>query len=430
MIKILGRMVDGKARAIVTVVILSVMMTWGDAYCQMTTNSPFTRYGYGQMEDGGFSRTQSMGGTSIAIYSPLHINPINPATYTSTDSTTFLFEVGVSGLLSNFKSGDATKNTFTGKLDYIALQSPITKWMGLSAGLIPFSYVGYNYSVSDSVELPGTSSKQFYTQTFQGNGGINQVYLGLTFNLFDYVTFGANGYYMFGNLTHYRTMQYTTSNLNNYETIVRSQQHVSNFNVRFGLQYHQPIGKSHRLTFGAIYEFQTKLRGDYELLKYSVDTITANAKSGDYFQMPQMFGVGVSYEYKNRLTVGADFTMYEFSKAMFEGETGILADRMKIAVGAEYVHNPQGRRYIDRMWWRLGANYRKSYIKVDDSQTKDFSVTLGIGFPLKTSRTIIHLNMEYGNVGSQQYTKLQENYFKFGFSFSLNEMWFVKQKIR
>jgi len=415
-----------------TVLLIMVMlMAVGSVYGQMTTNSPFTRYGYGQIEDGGFSRTQSMGGTSIAIYNPIHINPLNPATYTSTDSTTFLFEIGVSGLVSNFKSGDATKNTFTGKLDYVAFQSPITKWLGLSAGLLPFSYVGYNYQVNDSIELPGTEAKQLYTQTFQGNGGINQVYLGLTFNLFDYVTFGANGYYMFGNLNHYRTMTYTTSNLTNYETIVRSQQHVSNFNVRFGLQYHQPIGKSHQLTLGAIYEFRSKLRGDYELLKYGVDTLSANAKSGEYFEMPQMWGVGLTYEYQKRLTISADFSMYEYGKAMFEGERGTLADRMKVAIGAEYIHNPMGRRYVDRMWWRIGTNYRNSYIKLDDGkQTQDFSITLGIGFPLRTSRTIIHFNMEYGNIGSQQYAKLQENYFKFGFSFSLNEMWFVKQKIR
>jgi len=415
--------------AMIVAMVLSVM-TAGELHGQMSTNSPFTRYGYGQLEDGGFSRTQSMGGTSIAIYSPLHINPLNPATYTSTDSTTFLFEVGVSGLLSNFKSGDATKNTFTGKLDYVALQSPITKWLGLSVGLLPYSYVGYNYNTNDSIELPGTSTKQFYAQSFQGSGGINQVYLGLTFNLFDYVTFGANGYYMFGNLNHYRTMEYTTSNINNYQTIVRSQQHISNFNVRFGLQYHQPIGKSHLLTLGAIYEFQSPLQGDYEMLKYGVDTLSANTKSGEYFEMPQMWGVGIAYEYKKRLTLSADFAMYEFGKALFEGNRGTLADRMKVAFGAEYIHNPLGRRYVDRMWWRIGANYRNSYIKMDDGQTNDFSITLGVGFPLKTSRTIIHFNFEYGNIGSQQYTKLQENYFKFGLSFSLNEMWYVKQKIR
>lgn len=423
-------MTNSNVKMVFVAVMLVVITTCHTAHCQITTNSPFTRYGYGQLEDAGFSRTQSMGGTSVAMYSPLHINPVNPATYTSTDSTTFLFEVGISGLLSNFKSGDASKNTFTGRLDYIALQSPITKWLGLSAGLLPYSYIGYNYTINDSIDLPGTETKQFYTQGYQGNGGINQVYLGLTFNLFDYVTFGANGYYMFGNLNHFRTMSYSTSNLDNYGTVFRSQQHVNNFNVRFGLQYHQPFGKSHKLTLGAIYEFQTGLHGDYELLKYGVDTLTVQANSEDYFQMPQMYGVGITYEYQNRLTLGADFTMYEFGKALFEGIRGSLADRMKIAVGAEYVNNPQGRRYVDRMWWRLGANYRKSYIKVDDMQTTDFSITLGIGFPLRTSRTIIHFNMEYGNVGSQQFAKLQENYFKFGFSLSLNEMWFVKQKIR
>lgn len=411
-------------------VMVAVMVAAMPARGQMSTNSPFTRYGYGQMVDGTFGRSQAMGDVAIGIYSPTQINPVNPATYTSTDSTTFLFEIGISGLVSNFRSNGASTNKFTGTLDYVAFQTPITKWLGASAGLIPYSYVGYNYEVSDSIALAGTENQNLYTQNFQGNGGVSQVYLGLSFNILDYVTFGANGYYMFGNLNHYRTMEYTSSDLSGYPTVCKTQEHISNFNVRFGLQYHQKFGKDHKLNLGAIYEFKTKLSGDYTMTLMGVDTLTESVKSKDYFEMPQMWGVGFSYTYANRLTVGADFTMHEFSKAKFAGVTDTLANRMKISVGAEYINNPMGRRYVDRMYWRLGANYRNSYVRIGDQSTRDFSITMGIGFPLRTSKTIIHFNMEYGNIGSGQFTALKENYFKFGFSFALNETWFMKNKIR
>lgn len=397
---------------------------------QMNTNSPYTRYGYGQLVEGTTGRSQAMGDIAIGLYSPLHVNPVNPATYTSTDSTTFLFDIGISGLVSNFKSGGAEKNTFTGRLDYVAFQTPITKWLGASVGLIPYSYIGYNYNIIDSVALPGNDKKQIYEQTYQGTGGVNQVFLGLTFNIKDYVTIGANGYYMFGNLDHYRTMQYTSSDLINYYTIYRSEQHINNFNGRFGIQYHQPIGKNHMLTLGAIYEFRSPLYGTYNISMLGVDTVTAEVKSKDYFELPQTWGVGFSYVYKKRLTIGADFSMYEFGNAKFANVKDTLGDRMKIAVGAEYINNPIGRNYADRMYWRLGANLRSSYIKTNQGQLYDFSITMGIGFPLRTSRTIINFNMEYGRIGSEKYTKLAEQYFKFGFSFSLNEMWFVKNKIR
>lgn len=300
----------------------------------------------------------------------------------------------------------------------------------MSAGLLPYSYVGYNYGVDDSIPLAGETDIQQYHQTFQGTGGINQVYLGLTFNILDYVTFGANGYYMFGNLNHYRTMVYTESDALSYATIVKEQDHVSNFNVRFGLQYHQPIARDHMLTFGAIYEFRSRLNGDYTLTKMSVDTLEINESNGGLFEIPQVWGVGMSYCYQNRLTIGADFTMQEFAKAKFAGQRDSLANRMRVVAGIEYIHNPMGRRYIDRMWWRVGANYRNSYTRVLGETTNDFSVTFGVGFPLRTAKTVIHFNMEYGNIGSNKYQPLKEQYIKFGLSFSLNETWFVKNKIR
>ncbi len=408
--------------AILLVLILSVVMI-----AQNSTNSPYTRYGYGQLEDDCFSRSQAMGGTSIGLRTKNSINSANPASYSSIDSTSFIFEMGVSGLLSNFRSGNSQNTTFTGNLDYIALQSPITKWMGLSAGLIPFSYVGYNYNYTDSLLIPFEDEYNVYDKTYYGTGGISQVYLGLSFDIADHLALGVNGYYMFGNINHFKAVSYSTSELSTTNTIMQSNLFIRSFNTRFGLQYHETIGDKHKFTIGAIYEFCSGMNGTFEQTTTGTDTIKIN--SSELFEMPSLYGGGFTYTYDDRLTFGADFTLQEYSKALYYGKRDTLANRMKIALGAEYIHNPRGRDYIDRMAWRLGANYRNSYATVNGIQASEFSITCGVGLPLRTSKTVINVNFEYGNIGGMAAT-LKENYIKFGLNFALNETWFIKAKVR
>ena len=112
------------------------------------------------------------------------------------------------------------------------------------------------------------------------------------------------------------------------------------------------------------------------------------------------------------------------------GVTDTLNNRLKRSIGGEYVHNPRSNKYVDRMLWRVGANYSNSYIKIGDQSPKDFSITCGIGFPLRTTKTMLNVNFEYGNIGAQAHSLLKENYFKIGFNVSLNEFWFVKQKLK
>ena len=408
-------------------IILFGLMSAVMMMAQNNTNSPYTRYGYGQLEDDCFSRSQAMGGTSIGLRTKNAINSTNPASYSSIDSTSFIFEMGVSGLLSNFRSGDGQNTTFTGNLDYIALQSPITKWMGLSAGLIPYSYVGYNYKYTDSIQIPFEDEYNVYDKTYYGSGGISQVYLGLSFDIADHLAFGVNGYYMYGNINHYKAVSYNQSELTTTNTVMLSNLYIRSFNARFGLQYHETIGEKHKFNIGAIYEFRSGMNGRFEQTTTGTDTLKMN--SSELFEMPSLYGGGLSYTYDDRVMIGVDVMYQEYSKALYYGKRDTLANRMKISLGAEYTHDPRGRRYIDRMSWRLGAKYNNSYAAVNGKQVSDFSLTCGIGLPLRTSKTIINVNFEYGNIGGMMAT-LKENYFKFGLNFSLNETWFVKAKVR
>ena len=341
-------------------------------FAQNNTNSPYTRYGYGQLEDDCFSRSQAMGGTSIALRTKNAINSTNPASYSSIDSTSVIFEVGVSGLLSNFRSGNTQNTSFTGNLDYIALQSPITKWMGLSAGLIPYSYVGYNYKYKDSIQIPFEDKYNVYNKTYYGTGGISQVYLGLSFDIANHLALGVNGYYMFGNINHYKEVNYEQSELTTTNTVMLNNLYIRSFNARFGIQYHETIGDKHKFNIGAIYEFRSGMNGKFEQTTTGTDTLVLN--SSELFEMPSLYGGGVMYTYDNRLTIGADFIYQEYSKALYYGKRDTLANRMKLSLGAEYTHDPRGRKYIDRISWRIGAKYNNSYAHINNSKINDFAI--------------------------------------------------------
>lgn len=390
---------------------------------QNSTNSPYTRFGYGRLEDPGFSKSQSMGGVAYGLRSRVNMNPANPASNSSIDSTSFLFEFGVSGLYSNFSSGASSVNTLTSNLDYLAFQLPVTKWMGMSAGLIPYSSVGYNYGTVDSI-----SSTLTQKQTFYGTGGISQAYVGLAATLWNRLSLGVNMYYMFGSINNVRSLTATSSSVTTYATSQTSNLYVQNLNFRYGLQYQETIGR-HSFCIGLVYDHLSKLNGEFSQITTGVISDTTSSDSLR-FDIPSLYGAGFTYTYDDRLTIGADYTLQEFSRARYYGKTDTLSNRYKISLGGEYIHKPNGNKYIDRMRWRFGANYSNSYVKFNNIGTQTVAVTCGLGFPLRTTKTMINVNFEYGNIGTSQHTLLSENYFKVGINLTLNELWFFKQRIQ
>lgn len=404
---------------IVALLLLPVQLT----FAQNNTNSPYTRFGYGKLEDQGFSQSQAMGGIAYGLRSRTNMNPANPASNSSIDSTSFIFEFGVSGLLSSFSSGSSSASTFTSNLDYLAFQFPITKWMGMSVGLIPYSLVGYNFGFVDSTSLSVTQ-----TQTFYGTGGVSQLYAGLAATAWKRLSFGVNMYYMFGGINHIRTLAVDADDITTYATSQTSNLYVNTVNFRYGIQYQEKIGK-HAFCIGLVYDHKSKLNGELDLVTIGMDTLES-VTNGE-FDIPSLYGGGFTYTYDNRLTVGADYTLQEFAKARYFGKTDSLTNRHKISLGAEYIHNPNGLKYVDRMRFRFGVNYANSYAKVGGVSANTLAVTCGFGFPLRTTKTMLNVNFEYGNIGATMTSALlKEDYLKIGINLTLNEMWFVKPKIQ
>jgi len=388
--------------------------------------SPFSRYGYGDLQSASVGLARAMGGLGYGIRDGRVINPMNPASYSSIDSLTFMMNLGVSGTVNGINNGSTVNYKFKGRVDYVNFQFPLYKSLGLSFGLIPFSFVGYNYISQYAINDPSKKkSTTTVSQSFDGSGGFTQVYLGLSYDILNRVAIGVNGKYMFGEINNDRMVYFPNKALY-YQTLQSSLLTASAFLCDIGLQYHQNI-KRDEIVIGASYSIKLPMGMRSQIVTVTQQSVYDNTCYD--FDFPTTIGVGASYRWRNNLLVGADFEWRDWSNARYYSVTDTLKSAFRVACGAEYVYKPGSKKYFEAIRYRLGANLSESYFQINGNRYYEIAVTAGLGFPLFSNLTTINVYFEYGHRGGLSTIGLVEDSFKFGLDISLNERWFVKRRL-
>ncbi|OAV74777.1 Outer membrane protein transport protein (OMPP1/FadL/TodX) [Bacteroidales bacterium Barb7] len=410
---------------------------------QNNTNSPYTRFGFGELSDRSFAGGRAMGGIGIGLRSPKQVNPLNPASYTAMDSLTFIFDFGAHAQLSWFDDGNNKQRNTNGNVEYMAMQFPISRRMAVSIGLLPYSHVGYRFGGEK------TEDGLAYAENFIGSGGVSEVYGGLSADLWrKRLAVGVNAGYLFGNMDHQRNVSFGTGNAKN---LVNTQHiEVRDLKLDFGAQYTHPLSKTDRLTFGAVYSPAKELNtSSYDQLQVGANTTggytEADTLMGQRFDLPASYGFGLSFVRDNKLTVGADFLYEEWSKAQFFGRSDSFQDRMRLAAGAEYTPDYVSRGYFKRVRYRAGLHYGNSYTNINMTDNNgvrsrygyaEYGASVGFGFPLRTgystddNRSFINIAFEYVKVKPEMRAMIDEQYLRFTLNFTFNEMWFYKLKMK
>ncbi|MFT0227769.1 OmpP1/FadL family transporter [Bacteroides thetaiotaomicron] len=419
-----------------TIWALLLMMVTGTAIAQNNTNSPYTRYGYGDLSDQSFGNSKAMGGIAIGLRDGSQINPTNPASYTAIDSLTFLFEGGVSLQNMNISGGGVKLNAKNASFDYLAMQFRLAPWMAMSVGLLPYSNVGY--TVSDSQT---TDNDLTYSRSFTGDGGLHQLYVGAGVKVLKNLSVGVNASYFWGDLTRTRSVIFPQMSSSTYYSYNRQMAvSISDYKLDFGVQYTQELNKKHSFTVGAIYSPKHKLNNDYNST-IQVGSSTTE-KMDATLELPNTFGVGFTYNYDKRLTLGMDYSLQQWSKTEFGiatndinvrqdfEETYAYCDRTKISVGAEYIPNLIGRSYFAHIKYRLGAYYTTPYYKIDGKKaSREYGVTAGFGLPVPRSRSILSISGQFVRVKGLETNMVNENIFRVSIGLTFNERWFFKRRV-
>lgn len=405
---------------------------------QNNTNSPYTRFGYGELADRSFGAGRAMGGIGFGLRSSKQINPMNPASYSSMDSLTFLFDFGASGQLSWFDDGINKQNNVNGNVEYIAMQFPLHKRIAMSIGLLPYSYVGYNFGA-----VRTDDSGLNYLESFNGSGGLNDLYAGLSIDIWKKrLSVGANVGYLFGNIKHEQTN--TFPGTTPYNTVRSQNLEVRDIKLDFGVQYTHPISKTENVTLGVVFSPSNRLNSTYinSTVKYTQsgasELVSADTTKSSAFDIPNSFGFGATYVKQNKLTVGADVLYETWGKANYQDSKDLFKNRVRVAGGAEFIPNYQNRNFLSRVRYRAGAHYSNSYLQINTQDAdpdykgngyNEYGVSVGFGLPLIDNRSLLNLSFEYTKIKPGGSNMIDEQYFRFTVNYTFNEMWFWKKKV-
>lgn len=404
------------------------------ASAQSGTDSPYSQFGLGVLSDQSQGGNRGMNGVGLGLRAGNQVNTLNPASYSAVDSLTMIFDMGMSGQYTHYEEGKTRVNAQSASFDYAVGLFRAAKNVGVSFGVLPFSNVGYDYKTS------GQYMAEFDAKVpvnYTGTGGLHQVFLGAGWRPLKPLSVGFNAAYLWGS---YDRMVYTASSTAMNAVTKTYSASVNSYNLNFGVQLEQPLGKQDALTLGATVGLGHKLGADpeYTVALGSTDS-TFTIENG--LELPMSYGVGLAYRHANRLTVAADFLLQQWGKLQFpafnaaadryELTDGLLKDRMKVNVGAEYVPDAMNRSYLKRVHYRIGAGYTTPYYNISGYDApKELSVSLGFGLPITNgynNRSVLNVSAQWLRASSDRF--ITENTFRINIGLTFNERWFAKWKV-
>lgn len=396
------------------------------------TTSPFSRYGLGNLHHYGYGRTAAMGGASLGSRHTVQINSANPASYNANDSLSFIFDFGIDGTLSNYKSNAGTMKANDVNFRYFSLSWPVTRWFGAGMGIQPFSDMGYEVAYSEA--LPGVGNA---FHSYSGEGTTSKAFFGASVSPFKGLSVGANLNYIFGRLNQNTGIGFDNSNLFYISRIEGTR--LRDFTLTYGLQYDLKLKRDEFLTFGLTFENQSNLTALHHVFAIKAisvstgtlsDTLEYIPEGKDFIKLPSTFGVGLSYNKINKLEINADYYYAGWSKAVFFGKKDeLITNQSRISAGFEYVPEAFSiRSYLKRIKYRAGIHQEYSYLKLNNNQIKEFGISFGAGIPFPKSKSTANFAIEFGKKGTTKDNLVRNNYTKLSLYLNLYDYWFVKRK--
>lgn len=412
---------------------------------QSGTNSPYSQYGLGVLSDQSTGFNRGMNGVGLGFHEHNQLNTLNPASYAYLDSLTFIFDVGMSGQITNFKENDHRLNAKNADFEYAVAGFRVARHVGVSFGVIPYTNIGYSYSNTQKVN-DSSSSSTTYTTTYSGDGGLHQVYVGAGWEPLRGFAVGANVAYLWGSYDRSMVNSYSDNYVNTLSKYYSAT--VNSYKLDIGAQYTARLSKDDRLTLGLTYGLGHKLGADPQCQVISKnsqtsvsDTATLAVKNG--LELPTSLGAGLLWNRQNRWKVGLDYVLQKWSSVVYPVyrvsagqpvyslEKGLFSDRHQLKFGGEFCPDEGSRRFFKRIHYRAGVSYASSYLKINGQDgPKEYGVSAGFGIPIVNTynnRSILNVSAQWVRQDAKDF--ITENTFRINIGLTFNERWFAKWKV-
>lgn len=419
-------------------------------------NSPYSRYGIGDLVPIQHIAQRGMGGACIADTNQTLINTINPAALANIRRTIFDFagEIDVRTLRSTINPEKYTgTNTI---ISYMQLNFPLTpkKWRekgntwALNFGLKPVSRINYKIQKNERKSLPPLSDS--LVTIYEGNGGLNKFNIGTAMK-FKNLRIGVSSGYAFGNKDFSTRLAFVNDSVVYYKSNTQSHVDYGGIFLDAGVQYQfklnpreDSIPKQQFLSLGAVVNFQQSMRAKQDMVQeifvyddggdiVPLDTVKYTQSTKGTLKLPMMIGAGVNYS-SWHWNASLDFQYSNWTAYRYYGASDNVQNSWMIRGGVEYFPASFGS-YWKTVKYRLGGYYGTDYVKLNTSRPY-FAATAGASFPLTPfnrlsgsdrDQAMLHLGIEFGARGNNQSLGVKENITRIGIGITVNSSWFMKR---
>ncbi len=431
---------------------------------QPKENSPFSRFGLGNISPQYLASTAGMGGMTAAYRDAYHYNPMNPASLSALKLTDFDF--GLYAKNTSVNDGTNSLNGWSGNINHIALGFPTysvineiydrkpreVRW-AMGFALMPYNTMGY--LIETQAKSPNNLvDSGIVKNNFIGSGGSYRLMWG---NGVSYKGFsvGANIGYLFGKMNYFRQNLLFDPSFLTYANNFQENYTLGSFFWNLGLQY--TITLDPKSKYGDKGDKKHVIIGGYTNPSMTMNTTSSNVfkrqlllrdntvderfdqiiseESGiqNTGKLPSETTIGVNYENGAKFRGGIEYSTSSWSQYSNKADKRFspLKDASQFSVGAEFVLSKSKLKPDEeKIHWRVGYRAGSDPRIFNDEQVKKSALTFGMGLPMRVGRgaqiSFMDLGIEYGKIGTD---KIVENYWRISLGFTLNDnSWFLKQR--
>lgn len=446
----------------------SVLLTLSLTTAFAQDNSPYSRYGLGDIVPNTNILNRGMGGISAGYADSRTINFNNPASFSrfrvSTEPRTgqvnsgqVVLDGGISISNRTLRTPNQTdKFSSTGaQFSYLQVGLPLRKNWGLALGIRPVTDVKYYISREQFLTDPLTSDSIARAVTeFKGNGGTFLPSIGTGFALKN-LSVGASLGYLFGRRETTNTRSLFNDSLRyNRGRLVTNTSYGDIF-INAGAQYDiKLIGEADRTTRGVANlrlgisgNLETKLSASQDITRetyihdpnsgdFRLDSVKAENGTDGEVIYPASYTAGFVFERQKPKgggwLVGVDLVQTKWSNFRFMGAQDAVKDNWQVRVGGQFLNNPS-RNYFSNVAYRAGFFAGQDYITAG-GDLSNWGITVGAGLPIANwnrmamgQASVINIAMEYNKRGDNS-NIVKENTFRFSVGLNFSDLWFNKRK--
>ena len=396
---------------------------------QQSTLSLYSFYGLGLDTFDGNVANSSMGGVSM-FSDVLNYSIDNPATYADLDLTSF--GVGASRTSTNIKAKEGTsKGKFT-SFDYLTIAVPAGKF-GFGLGLRP-----YKSKALSVEEYNGTDDSGDFTQKSKiSSGNVNRAYFGVGAKVYDGLKIGGELQYNFGRLEEqikrYSDLTFDTRYI--YQSDISGLSYT--LSAIYDYKYSEDISLRGSLIYQASAEIKSFNSHERSTITFSngidfVDDSETIDTDDSEFYLPSIVTIGLSAHKKNKwFGAGQVYfrTNNDYQDPTYEKEGVQYSDSFGVKLGGFYIPKYNSlTNYFSRVVYRLGFNYDKTGININNEDIDDFGISFGMGLPMPRQFSNVDVGFKFGSRGLITETLVKENYFVMSLGLNLGQKWFRKRK--